>query len=142
MRRELVKEKWRNWCERYGRDTLFALGLLLVGTLSFEAGMLKKSVGETEPMIIRIPEIIPEARPVEKVKVNETAPLETTKESTVSANSGRTAPKECLYVGSKNSNKYHVPESRCAKQIKGANLVCFKDKAAAESRGYVAGCLQ
>ncbi len=32
---------------------------------------------------------------------------------------------ECLYVGSKNSNKYHLPDCKWAKRIKPENLVCY-----------------
>lgn len=34
----------------------------------------------------------------------------------------------CLYVGSKNSEKYHTPECRYAKKIKGENLVCYESE--------------
>ena len=45
----------------------------------------------------------------------------------------------CKYVGSKNSDKYHLPDSGTAKNIKEENKVCFKSKEEAESRGYIAG---
>jgi hypothetical protein len=47
----------------------------------------------------------------------------------------------CTFVGSKNSNKYHAPTSRCAKQIKPANIVCFDSVEAATAKGYLQGCL-
>ena len=50
--------------------------------------------------------------------------------------------KECQFVGSKKSNKYHHPESRCAVQIKPENRVCFSSREVAEARHYVPGCLQ
>ena len=49
---------------------------------------------------------------------------------------------KCAFVGSKNSNKYHLPSCAFAKRIKPENLVCFTSKEEAEKRGYVAGCLK
>ena len=36
--------------------------------------------------------------------------------------------KECLYVGSKNSNKYYPPECKWAKRVNPENLVCYKSE--------------
>src|SRR3989344_7956925 len=43
---------------------------------------------------------------------------------------------ECKYVGSKNSDKYHIPSCIWAKRIKSENLVCFNNKEEAENKGY------
>ncbi len=43
------------------------------------------------------------------------------------------------YVGSKNSNKYHLPDSSTAKRIKEENKVWFQSKEEAEAKGYVPG---
>jgi len=43
---------------------------------------------------------------------------------------------EYMYVGSKESDKYHLPTCRYAKEIAAENLIKFKDKADAESKGY------
>lgn len=40
------------------------------------------------------------------------------------------------YVGSKNSDKYHVEECRWAKNIKAENVVRFEDDEKAISAGY------
>lgn len=42
-----------------------------------------------------------------------------------------------VYVGSKNSDKYHYPECSGASKIKEANKVWFKNKAEAAAAGYV-----
>jgi len=34
----------------------------------------------------------------------------------------------CLYVGSKNSDKYHSPDCKWAKKIKPENLICYKSE--------------
>lgn len=43
------------------------------------------------------------------------------------------------YVGSKNSNKYHLPDSSAAKRIKEENKVWFQSKEEAEAEGYEPG---
>jgi len=49
--------------------------------------------------------------------------------------------KECALVGSKNSNKYHLPSCTWAKKIKAENRVCFSSEEEAKSKGYQpAGC--
>ena len=48
---------------------------------------------------------------------------------------------ECLYIASKNSDKYHNPESGPAKRIKPENKLCFSSAQEAEDEGYEAGTL-
>jgi len=49
--------------------------------------------------------------------------------------------KDCLYVGSKDSDKYHTPECKFAKKIKPENLVCFYSLEEAEQEGReFSGC--
>lgn len=42
----------------------------------------------------------------------------------------------CTYVGSKNSNIYHIANSTTAKKISPENLICFQSKEEAEKAGY------
>ncbi len=49
--------------------------------------------------------------------------------------------KDCLYVGSNNSDKYHTPDCKFAKKIKPENLVCFYSLEEAEQGGReFSGC--
>lgn len=41
------------------------------------------------------------------------------------------------YVGTKKSNKYHLPSCHCANNIKPNNLVAFKSAKEAQAAGYV-----
>jgi len=43
----------------------------------------------------------------------------------------------CMYVGSENSDKYHLPDCAYAGKIKAENLICFSSKEEAEQQGYV-----
>lgn len=111
---------------------------LFVAVLSFQAGWLKQSLSETEPLVISSPEKLPEAALPKQVEV----PLPTAVLSAAGPAGERPEQKPCLFVGSRNSNKYHAPLSRCAKQIKPANLVCFESAEAAVAKGYLPGCLK
>lgn len=50
-------------------------------------------------------------------------------------------PKEnCLYVGSKNSDKYYPPDCKWAKRIKPENLICFKSEEEVKNRTLGKNC--
>lgn len=55
-----------------------------------------------------------------------------------SSKSTSTAKASYLYVGSSNSDKYHIPSCEWAKKIKYGNLVKFTSKQDAENKGYEA----
>ncbi len=124
------------WGKKYGREISLGLGFLLVGTLSFEAGLLHQSLGENHPLVIRTPATLPAPALPEKVS----PPMVTTSKTTTAPDTKENSV--CAYVGSKNSNKYHAPTSRCAKQIKPENRICFASLDAAKARGYLPGCLE
>jgi len=45
-------------------------------------------------------------------------------------------PTDCAFVGSKNSDKYHVPTCQWAKRIKPENIICFKSIDDAVAKNY------
>lgn len=49
---------------------------------------------------------------------------------------------DCPFVGSKNSDKFHIPESASAKRIKPENKVCFASEEEALEEGYEPGTLE
>jgi methylphosphotriester-DNA--protein-cysteine methyltransferase len=48
----------------------------------------------------------------------------------------------CPFVGSKNSDKFHIPDSAPAKRIKPENRVCFSSEEEALEEGYEPGTLE
>ncbi|MFZ1626942.1 MAG: hypothetical protein WAT81_04025 [Candidatus Moraniibacteriota bacterium] len=122
--------------ERLGKIWLF-IAFLLVSILAFEAGWLKRSLAETAPLIITTPTVVPaEALPewqASGVVQSAISPSEMNKQE---------VPASCSFVGSKKSNKYHLPSSRCAKQIKAENRLCFDSVEGAKTQGYLPGCLE
>lgn len=61
-----------------------------------------------------------------------------TPQNTVNIPASTPATTHGQYVGSKSSDKYHIPSCRYAEKIEPLNQVWFKDKAAAQSAGYQA----
>lgn len=50
---------------------------------------------------------------------------------------GKTAgQQEGIFVGSRNSNKYHLPDCQWAKRIKKENEIWFKSEKEAQEKGY------
>lgn len=112
-----------------------ASAFILVSALSYEAGSIRQALAEPKPLLIEVPGTIP------KPSVPEHQSPALTSATGVSADTA-TPDQNCAFVGSKHSNKYHVPTSRCAKQIKTENRVCFASVDAALAKGYIAGCLE
>ncbi len=48
----------------------------------------------------------------------------------------------CQFVGSKNSDKFHSPDSAPARRIKPENKVCFSSESEAMEEGYEAGTIK
>ncbi len=141
---ERMKERLfrvKQWLsERKDRIFLF-FGLLAVGALSFGGGFIQGKGTETKPLLIEIPSAPEQGSGVRgQGSENPTRDLS----SGVVKSGTETASKQgqCAFVGSRNSDKYHLPSSSCAKRIKPENRVCFAAKEDAEKRGYKAGCLK
>jgi len=117
-----ILEFWKN----HETKIVLILGFLLVAGLSFEAGFLQGKKAESKPIVIE--------KASEKLKIDPgtASNSQPVKDTTLA----KITPQNCAYVGSKNSNKYHLPTCRWAKQIKPENLVCFKTLEEAQARNY------
>lgn len=124
----------------YKERLLVLVGVILVGVLSFEAGALHSSIGQSEPLVVSLPAV--EGVVSEKEVSSGEKILSAGLERTASQIKDTELPKGCVFVGSRNSDKYHLPTCASAKRIKPENKVCFASKEDAEKRGYLAGCLK
>ena len=150
-KKRFLEEKKRllTWfAAREKRYALVAAGVILVA-LSFEIGVLFERGRGHEALVVEKPvESIAKARENRAAVAlsregASVAGAETAKTNPGKANSASGAVQAtCLFVGSKNSTKYHSPSCSYAKRIKPENRVCFASKEDAEKRGYVAGCIQ
>ena len=126
------KTKIKSFWEKYEYKIVLFVGFILVSAISFEAGILQGNKLEQDSIIIEKPVEI-SAPAVQGVSQSQNLASEEQKKD----DAVNVQPQSCAFVGSKNSNKYHLPTCRYAKSIKPENLVCFSDKNDAESKGYL-----
>ena len=131
------------------RIALF-LGLILVATISFEAGLISAKNKQNSPLVIeKITQIKNWSSEGASGSLSEAQnSVQEAKDGIASPNipaQNLSADKQnCAYVGSKNSNKYHMPTCRFAKLIKPKNIVCFSSVEDATTKGYLPdkGCIK
>lgn len=127
--------KIKDFFIKYEYKIILILGFVLVAAISFEAGVIKGKEFKEKPLVIESPAFAENSSQKDKniAPEDQKSPLE--------GQNGQGSPNmpasDCAYLGSKNSNKYHLPNCRWAKNIKPENIACFKDKIDAESKGYL-----
>lgn len=129
-------EKIKAFLKQYEAKIILIIGLVLVAVISFEIGLLKGKMVKNNPIVVEIPSQNPkivQESPNQPQQEGRTDAL--VKPEALTANLSSQNHK-CAYVGSKNSNKYHLPTCRWAKQIKPENLVCFSSVEEATQKGY------
>ncbi len=132
MRKKIKKSLKQFWI-KYESKIALTIGMILVAILTFEVGILQGQKWQQMPLIIEKPAQV-EATAVENKNPAQAQNLaiESQKTPETSVNN----PKECAFVGSKNSTKYHKSTCQWAKRIKPENMVCFKSEEDARSKGY------
>jgi len=137
---EKTKELWNE----HEKGVVIFLGFFLVAAISFQLGILQGEQWQQEPLVI---EKVPEATAVSYAGVLGGSAKNNAKDNPTAENSSEVLSEseegsvECVFVGSKNSDKYHNKACRWATQIKEENRVCFKSEEDAKSKGYLpAGC--
>ena len=113
--------KLKNFVKNNGSDVFIILIVILVALIAFGIGRL--TAPKTEPIQIKN---------LEKASVQDIAPEQ--KEGTVQGKNQEEY--KGMVVGSKNSDKYHLPECPGAKQISEQNKVWFDSPEEAEKAGY------
>ncbi|MDR3559692.1 MAG: hypothetical protein P4L62_00365 [Candidatus Pacebacteria bacterium] len=127
-----IIEFWK----KYEHKIILAAGFVLVAIISFEGGVLKGAHFGQSPLIIQsAPQNqIVAGEATSKIvsgasNLPQAAPSDPTSLTTPAAN--------CAFVGSKNSNMYHLATSSYAKRINPENRVCFSSTDEAKSKGYL-----
>lgn len=116
------------------------ISFLIVGALCFEAGLLSQVWMEKTPLAINIMESAPPN--LQSAAIAEKDPAKTAPAPALNNETVPLAAADCPLVGSKNSDKYHIPSCSYAKRILPANRVCFSSEEEARKKGYTAGCLK
>ena len=113
--------KLKNFVKTNGSDIFIVMTVILVALISFGIGRL--TAPKTEPILIKNLE----QGSVEDLNIEQSVSAPT--------DVGTTVDKDKV-VGSKNSDKYHLPECPGAKQINEQNKIWFDSIEAAEKAGY------
>ncbi len=127
------------WIWEKREKLLILVGVVLVGILCFEAGFLQGKTRPGAPLVLSVPEVSTE---VSLEKKDSNPPFSGVSPVGSVAEKKGTVKEDCPFVGSKNSNKYHVATCLVAKRIKPENRVCFASKEEAEKRNYIPSCLK
>lgn len=136
------KSKIRAFWLQYEAKIVLIIGFILVAIIAFEAGVLKGQNWQQKPLIIEKPASASETCQTVNNNPSEgqNSPLggQNSPEAgkAISQNPSTTVGVSCAFIGSRNSNKYHLSTCRWAKQIKPENIVCFKSTEDAVSKGY------
>jgi hypothetical protein len=116
---------------------LFVFIIIFVAIISFRAGEVKEQEQKSTDLKVFLNNEI-EKSSEEKTAIALGKAIQRkglVKEIDVSSNNN-SLEKDCLFVGSKNSDKYHIMSCRWASQIKAENRVCFKSVEDAQKQGY------
>ena len=132
MEKNDLKTTTRDFWQKYEYKIILIVGFILVTVISFEGGVLKGQKMAQNPLIIEKP-ADNNNQAVCGVSQSQNLPSEAKNDETGALDQSQ----KCAFVGSKNSNKYHLPTCRYAKNINPENRVCFSSKIEAESRGYL-----
>jgi hypothetical protein len=125
-----LKELWL----KYESKVILILGFLMVSTVAFEAGFLKGGEVPKNPLVIEKPA---ESQVLACSSSNVSEAQNLLQEVKNSVSGSIIPDQKCAFIGSKNSNKYHLPTCRWAKSIKAENKVCFSSEDEAKNKGYL-----
>ena len=129
-----MQVKAKEFLIKYEPKIILVLGFVLVAGLSFEAGIIKGRDYQEKPLVIEKPvSVQPEASKDNNIPGDQNIAPESSK----NFETGNLLPQNCAFIGSKNSNKYHLSNCRWAKQIKPENQTCFSSEDEAKSKGYL-----
>ncbi len=123
------------------RQKLFLLGgFLVVGALAFEGGLLKGATLQSAPLVVSLPAVVTPSVSAPGALIEESRSGKNTTPSVMET--AQPSAGTCPFVGSVNSDKYHLATCAVVKRIKPENRVCFASKEEAEKRGYKPSCMQ
>jgi len=117
-----------DWLKRNQSDIALFVGFVLVAVIAFGAGRL------SAPIVVRNPIVIDEPNSTSSVNIFGGVSQSVVDKAGESVQNITNA--KGLFVGSKNSNKYHWPWCAPAKNIKPENQVWFQSEAQAQAAGY------
>lgn len=137
----------QDWFQGKSQKILSTSAFLMVAGLSFVGGTLfqKDQAVEESKLVITVPDYTAK----EKTLIEEQRGTLPSSDSAMVPIAKDVTPTQevqsqtnCPYVGSKNSDKYHLASCGVVKRIKPENRRCFASPEVAEASGYMPGCVQ
>jgi hypothetical protein len=131
---KMIREKWLE----YETKVVLVVAFVLVAAIAFQAGFLRGQKNAEGPIIIE--KSVEAVSGVEAVNLDSSQAQNTAQgvsQETKVETTGEVEKSGCAFVGSKNSNKYHLPTCRYAKNINSENKVCFSSAQDATTKGYL-----
>ena len=128
-------QKIRQFWLKNEQKIILVFGLILVAAISFEAGVLKGQNYQKSALIVEKPAQC-ENMPDSPQTAQKTQDLTSGKASNTIGEATPANSRNCVFVGSKNSDKYYPPTCSFAKRLKPENVVCFSGDQDAVSKGY------
>lgn len=132
-----LMELWR----AHDQKILIVLAIILTAVVAFRAGQTHEQGKKTADINVSLNQLAA-ANPKQErlITIGETVDRKGINVELNSDNRGEVITagqqKECVLVGSKNSDKYHQASCSLAKKIKPENLVCFSSIEDAQAKGY------
>lgn len=142
MSTEKLKINIKQFWVKYESKIALIIGFILIAFIAFEAGILKGQNWQSAPLIIEKPAVIQEVSQEATNNLSQTQNSALEGQNTpetgkiTTQTSSIPAGVNCAFVGSKNSDKYHLPTCQFAKRIKPENVICFSSEDEAKSKGY------
>ena len=123
------------WVKKNQADLALGIGFVLVALIAFGAGRL------SAPQIVRNPVVIEESDASDNLNLY--GGVSQPAAGVIGEQGASQTSEKGLFIGSKNSDKYHWPWCAPAKNIKPENEVWFKSEAEAQAAGYSpSSCIQ
>lgn len=128
---------------KYQKEVIFFLMIVLIGIVSFEVGILyagdkQETASNGNVIVIEKPITSPSMVADTLSSSQDISSQVLGAETEIKTKSAQ----NCLFVGSKNSDKYHSPTCHWAERIKPENRVCFESVEDAINKGYEEGCIE
>lgn len=129
-----MAEKIIAFLKNYETKIVVLIGFFLIAGVSFSFGLIQGKKVQDRPLIIETP------APSQNVKANEVSATASQAKNLAQETKNDIAStkipsqdllvgkQDCAFVGSKNSEKYHLPTCQWAKRILPKNLVCYKSE--------------
>jgi hypothetical protein len=128
----------REWFSRDHTRLALFLGIFSAGLSGYSLGILRDVSIANTPLAINI--VAPQDEILPPMVLGDTAPKKS--DTMIQKGVAPETSNKCAFVGSKNSNLYHLPSCASARRIKDENKRCFVSAEDAIKKGYRPGCLK